>query len=103
MRFASPDLQTILDSVRAVHDNFAFEENVGSDRQAEFERLAVPSSDLRARMQKYFERSVQGGRRGHLPSTFSPINHNDLKTIRNAHLTAVRGRGHRADFGAEMP
>lgn len=87
MRFASSDLQTILDTarahvpataeeraVRAVHDNFAFEENVGSDRQAEFERLPVPSSDLRARMQKYFERSVQGGRRGHLPSTFSPIN-----------------------------
>ena len=87
MIFASPSLQNALEQVRrqpplspeekalrAVHDNFAFEENVGPQRLAAFESLRGGGNDLRARAREYFERSVQGSKRGHVPSTFHAIN-----------------------------
>lgn len=86
MRFLNPSLQASLEAARAItpatpeeqaararNDNFAFEENVAADRQAQFESLAV-AGDLAARAQRYFDRLVQGATRGHLPSTFHPVN-----------------------------
>jgi hypothetical protein len=60
--------------VRAIGDNFAFEENVGSDRLAHFERFAATAVGLRPIAAEYFFVSVQGSRRDHTPSTFEPVN-----------------------------
>lgn len=59
---------------RALGDNFLFEENVGSDRQADFEGVSVTGPGLRAGAADYFFTTVQGVRRGHTPTTFSPVN-----------------------------
>ena len=59
---------------RALGDNFQFEENVGSDRQADFESFAAIDPGLKAGAGEYFYASVEGTRRNHIPSTFSPIN-----------------------------
>ena len=59
---------------RALGDNFQFEENVGSDRQADFEGFAAIDPGLRAAAGGYFFASVQGTKRDHTPSTFSPMN-----------------------------
>jgi hypothetical protein len=60
--------------VRAIGDNFAFEENVGSDRLAHFERFTATALGLRPIAAEYFFVSVQGLRRDHTPSTFEPLN-----------------------------
>lgn len=59
---------------RALGDNFAFEENLGSDRGADFERFVALDPGLLAAVSDYFFTSVQGSRREHTPSTFTPIN-----------------------------
>ncbi len=61
-------------SRRAVGDNFAFEENVGGDRTADFERFVAIDPGLLAAVSEYFFTSVQGSRRDHTPSTFGAIN-----------------------------
>ena len=59
---------------RAIGDNFAFDENVGSDRLGHFERFTATASELRSIAAEYFFASVQGERRDHIPSTFSAAN-----------------------------
>jgi hypothetical protein len=59
---------------RAIGDNFAFEENVGSDRLADFECFVATAPGLVPIAAEYFFVSVQGLRRDHLPSTFAPAN-----------------------------
>ena len=82
MNFTRPDLQDDLTrlraerrpSRRAMGDNFLFEENVGSDRLADFERFPALAPGLLPTASDYFFASVQGTRRDHTPSTFLPIN-----------------------------
>jgi hypothetical protein len=58
---------------RAIGDNLGFEENVGSDRLADFENYA-PNRPLRAALASYFNNTVQGQELDHIPSTFSAVN-----------------------------
>jgi hypothetical protein len=59
---------------RAIGDNFAFEENVGPDRLRDFESAYSVAPGLGAAAASYFDTSVQGTLRTHIPSTFQPIN-----------------------------
>ena len=53
----------------AVGENFVFEENTSDPRRDDFEAFDL-SSDVRELADAYFRGSIQGNRRGHLPSTF---------------------------------
>jgi hypothetical protein len=61
-------------AVRAIGDNFLFEENVGTERVADFEAFDAAAPGLRAAAGEYFFSSVQGETRDHIPSTFLPVN-----------------------------
>ena len=65
-------------ALRAVGDNFAFEENVGPDRLADFEAFNPTNPNLRATAGEYFWELVQGVERTHTPSTFRPVNRSAL-------------------------
>ena len=82
MKFTRTDYQSQLEQLRASRnperrakgDNFAFEENIGTDRIADFEIFAAPDPELLPAAAEYFWSSVQGAERNHVPSTFQPIN-----------------------------
>jgi hypothetical protein len=87
---------------RAIGDNFAFEENVGADRLADFERFGATVTGLLPIAAEYFSVSVQGFRRGHIPSTFAPVNASALmsagieptqKIVRIERLDEILSRG----------
>jgi hypothetical protein len=60
--------------LRAIGDNFVFEENVSPDRMADFENFRSTVTGLRPVAAEYFFAMVQGTRRDHLPVTFAPVN-----------------------------
>ncbi|MCX7380580.1 MAG: hypothetical protein NT133_03975 [Alphaproteobacteria bacterium] len=60
--------------LRARGDNVAFEENVSAARTAGFEAATARQSSLQAALAYYFDRSVQGEAKTHVPSTFSAEN-----------------------------
>jgi hypothetical protein len=59
---------------RAVGDNFTFEERVSEARRSQFENHDPTLSTLRDLTVSYFESSVQGTLRNHIPSTFQSVN-----------------------------
>ncbi len=60
--------------LRAVGDNFLFEERVSETRRAEFEGADPALGSLRALHSTHFKVSVEGLRRTHIPTTFQSIN-----------------------------
>ena len=56
----------------AIGENFVFEENVSDQRRDDFEAFDA-ASNVQVVADAYFRGSIQGNRRGHLPSTFDPV------------------------------
>ncbi|MBF0335728.1 MAG: hypothetical protein HQL40_19155 [Alphaproteobacteria bacterium] len=66
-------------STRARGDNFAFDEHVGPDRLADFESFDFHAPGLKGACGEYFQYSIVGVERTHVPSTFASINERALR------------------------
>ena len=86
-------LRSSVPADRCIGRNFLIEENVSELRRLEMEAFLPDSNDVIMVSEKYFAITVQGDRRGHLPSTFKsatihlaiiPVSalHSDVKLIR---------------------
>ena len=68
-------------ALRAVGDNFAFEENVGPKRLVDFEEFDAMGGGLKKIAAEYYHSSVQGEERNHTPSTFRLVNASALMSV----------------------